>query len=400
MEKEVYIIDYLRSPFGKFGGLLSQIRPDDMAAQTIKQILTRQAQIDPSLIEDVILGCANQAGEDNRNIARFASLLADLPVSVPGSTVNRLCASGMESVISGYSRIKSGLADLIIAGGVESMSRAPFVRAKSHKPSDRNNLFYDTTLGWRFINPAYAAKFHPHTMGETAENIALRWKISREKQDEFALGSHMKYMHAFYEGKYQQEIFEIPGISSCHCAMTDEGVLPDTSFEELSSLKPVFVHEGTVTSGNSSASSDGAAMMILASASFIRNHQLTPLARIASAAVAGVPPELMGSGPIPATEMLFKKNGVGRQDIDLYEINEAYAAQVLHCINELQLNPQQVNVNGGALAIGHPLGASGTRIIGHLALELKRKNLKLGIATMSVGIGQGTSMLIENMNYK
>jgi 3-oxoadipyl-CoA thiolase len=395
--KNVYIVDYRRTPFGKYGGALSSFRPDDLAALTIRSLMERNLSVDPAEIDDVILGCANQAGEDNRNIARFAAMLAGLPVEVPGVTVNRLCASGMQSVTDGFARIASGMANIIIAGGVESMSRAPYVMPKSQKPFDRNIELYDTTLGWRFINPEFTKLYEPYTMGETAENIAERWAITRAEQDVFSFNSHTRYINAFDNNIFSDEVISLTDKPNGN-GLPDEAVRKDTSPEKMALLKPAFRQNGTVTAGNASGLNDGAAAILLVSEEALRKYNLTPLARVVSAAVAGVHPDIMGTGPVPATQKLLDKTGLTIKDIDLFEINEAYAVQVIYTMNELKLNPDIVNVNGGAVAIGHPLGASGTRITGHLALELKRRNKRYGIATMCVGVGQGTAILIENMN--
>jgi len=395
---EAYIADYRRTPVGKLGGKLSGYRPDDLAATVIKDLMERNTGIDFTKTDDVIFGCANQAGEDNRNIARFAALLAGLPVEVPGVTVNRLCASGMQSVIDATARIQSGMADLVIAGGVESMSRAPYVMLKPSKAFDRNMELVDTTLGWRFVNPKFLEAYEPYSMGETAENIAERWSVSRELQDAFAWSSHMKYLDAHYDGKFAGEIITFPE-SPADFSPLDEGVRPDTTKEKLASLATVFRKNGTVTAGNASGLNDGAAAMIVVSETALKQYDLEPLAKIVTASVAGVHPDIMGTGPVPAIRKLLEKTGLPIAEIALFELNEAYAAQVLYCIDELGLDPETVNVNGGALAIGHPLGVSGTRITGHLALELKRRNLRYGIASMCVGVGQGTAILIENLNY-
>ena len=396
---EAYIADYRRTPVGKLGGKLSGYRPDDLAATVIKDLMERNTGIDFTKTDDVIFGCANQAGEDNRNIARFAALLAGLPVEVPGVTVNRLCASGMQSVIDATARIQSGMADLVIAGGVESMSRAPYVMLKPSKAFDRNMELVDTTLGWRFVNPKFLEAYEPYSMGETAENIAERWSVSRELQDAFAWSSHMKYLDAHYDGKFAGEIITFPE-SPADFSPLDEGVRPDTTKEKLASLATVFRKNGTVTAGNASGLNDGAAAMIVVSETALKQYDLEPLAKIVTASVAGVHPDIMGTGPVPAIRKLLEKTGLPIAEIALFELNEAYAAQVLYCIDELGLDPETVNVNGGALAIGHPLGVSGTRITGHLALELKRRNLRYGIASMCVGVGQGTAILIENLKYK
>lgn len=396
--KEAFLIDYQRSPVGKYGGLLSGIRPDDLAAATLEAVLQRHPELDKSIIDEVILGCANQSGEDNRNVARFAALRAGLPVSVPAYTVNRLCASGMQSVINGYMQIGMGLADVVLAGGVESMSRAPYVMPKAVKPFDRNLEIADTTLGARFYNPEIAKEYAPISMGETAENVAERWHISREDQDAFALQSHQRYLSAHEQGKFTDEIISLPGVVYNHpAAPRDEGVRADTSLEKLAALRTVFREKGTVTAGNASGLNDGASALLLASAAATKAHNLKPLARIVSASSAGVHPDIMGTGPVPAVRKLLQQTGLSIHDIDLFEINEAYASQVLYCARELEIDPQRLNVNGGAIAIGHPLGSSGGRITGHLALELQRRKARYGIATMCVGVGQGTAILIENV---
>ncbi|PBQ32759.1 acetyl-CoA C-acyltransferase [Sphingobacteriaceae bacterium] len=394
-----YIIDFQRTPYGKYGGALSNYRPDDLAALVIKSLVKRNKLIDLSEIDDIILGCANQAGEDNRNIARFAGLLAELPVDIPGVTVNRLCASGMQSVMDATARIQAGLDHIIIAGGVESMSRAPYVMLKASKGFDRNLEMVDTTLGWRFVNPAFESIYKTYSMGETAENIAEQWLWSREAQDDFALASHKKYLHAYENGIFEKEIIPLTTTSNTILNI-DEAVRKDTTIEKLSSLKTIFKSNGTVTAGNASGLNDGAAAMIIVSEDVVNKYKLKPIAKILSTAVAGVHPDFMGTGPIPATKKLLEKTRLQIKDIDLFEINEAYAVQVIHCIRELKIDAGITNVNGGAIAIGHPLGSSGTRITGHLALELNRSNKKYGIATMCVGVGQGTAVLIENVNYK
>ncbi|MBS1634481.1 MAG: acetyl-CoA C-acyltransferase [Bacteroidetes bacterium] len=395
--RTIYITDYQRTPYGKYAGALSHIRPDDLAAMVIKSIAERNPTIDPASVDDVILGCANQAGEDNRNIGRFAALLAGLPINVPGTTVNRLCASGMQSVMDATARIQAGMDNLILAGGVESMSRAPYVLPKSQKGFDRSVELYDTTLGWRFINKAFEAVYKTYSMGETAENIAERWSWSREQQDHFALQSHQKYIQATQKSVFRDELIILKSATGM-LIETDEAARKDTSMEKLRALKPAFRQGGSVTAGNASGLNDGAAAMLIASEESIKKHDLKPLARIVSFAVAGVHPDIMGTGPILAVQKLLAKTGLQLKDIDLFEINEAYAVQVIHCIKELAINPEIVNVNGGAIAIGHPLGSSGTRITGHLALELIRRNKRYGIATMCVGVGQGTAILIENIN--
>jgi 3-oxoadipyl-CoA thiolase len=395
--KEAFLIDYQRSPVGKYGGMLSGIRPDDLAAATLEAVLQRHPGLDKSIIDEVILGCANQSGEDNRNIARFAALRAGLPVTVPAYTVNRLCASGMQSVINGYMQIGMGLADVVLAGGVESMSRAPYVMPKAVKPFDRTLEITDTTLGARFYNPEIAKEYAPVSMGETAENVAERWHISREDQDAFALQSHRRYLSAHEQGKFADEIISLAGIVyPDEASPRDEGVRPDTSLEKLAVLRTVFRERGTVTAGNASGLNDGASTLLLASGTAAATYNLKPLARIVSASSAGVHPDVMGTGPVPAVRKLLQQTGLRINDIDLFEINEAYASQVLYCARELEIDPERLNVNGGAIAIGHPLGSSGGRITGHLALELQRRKARYGIATMCVGVGQGTAILIEN----
>lgn len=394
-----YIIDYKRTPIGKLGGKLSGIRPDDMASETIKHLLSNSKIEFTKAFDEVILGCANQAGEDNRNVSRFATLLAGLPVEIPAYTVNRLCASGMQSIIDAYALISSGMANVIIAGGVESMSRAPYVMGKAIKGLDRTQTLYDTTLGWRFINSKFTEMYHPYLMGETAENIAQHWNISREEQDEFALNSHKKYISAYQQGVFEEELIRLSEYDT-NSPLIDEGSRFDTSLEKLASLKPAFKQGGTITAGNASGLNDGASALLIASESAVREYDLAPIAKIVSASSAGVHPDIMGTGPISATKKLLKQTGLTIDDIDLFEINEAYAAQVICCMDELGIDPEKLNVNGGALAIGHPLGCSGNRITGHLSLELKRQNKKYGIATMCVGLGQGTAVLIENINHK
>ena len=398
--KEVFIAGYQRTPVGKYGGILSGIRPDDLAAATLRALLDRNPDLPPEQIDEVILGCANQAGEDNRNVARFASLLAGLPVSVPAYTVNRLCASGMQSVMNAYTQIYSDLADVVLAGGVESMSRAPYVLSKATKPFDRGLEFSDTTLGSRFYNPALTDRYAPISMGETAEHIAERWHIGRERQDAFALSSHVKYMAAHQQGKFEAELIDLPGLKYKDATgPKDENVRPDTTLEKLAALKTAFRAGGTVTAGNASGLNDGAAALLIATEQAVHNYNLKPIARILSASTAGVHPDIMGTGPVPAIEKLLQQTGLSIDDIDLFEINEAYAVQVLYCIDALHINPEKLNVNGGAIAIGHPLGNSGSRITGHLALELQRRKARYGIAAMCVGVGQGTAILIENLNY-
>jgi 3-oxoadipyl-CoA thiolase len=397
---EVYVIDVLRTAVGKFGGSLSSVRPDDLAAHVIRTIIERNSSIDYSLTDEVIFGAANQAGEDNRNVARMASLLAGLPVTVPGYTVNRLCASGLQSIMNGYMAIRSGQANLILAGGTESMTRAPFVMAKAENGFQRNVEIYDTTIGWRFTNPALSELYHPYSMGETAENVAEKYKVSREDQDEFAYESQLKWENANKAGKFKNEIAPIlipqkkgePKVFD-----TDEHPRLST-IEVLSGLKPAFKKGGSVTAGNASGINDGAACMILASEETVIKYKLKPMARIAGIGVAGVPPEIMGIGPIPATLKAMHNAGISAADLDLAELNEAFAVQVLASMRELNIPKEIVNVNGGSIAIGHPLGASGTRISATLLHEMqKRENVRYGLATMCIGVGQGSAIIYEKM---
>jgi 3-oxoadipyl-CoA thiolase len=399
---DVYILDALRTPIGRYGGKLSGVRPDDLFAHVLRALVRRHPEIDWNDLEEVICGAANQAGEDNRNVARMAVLLADLPIHVAGVTVNRLCASGLQAVIDAYRAIAVGEGDLIVAGGEESMSRAPFVLAKAVQAFDRNAELYDTTIGWRFVNPELAKKFYPFSMGETAENVAEKYGISREQQDLFAYRSQQRYKQAFEQGKFTDEIVPVEvkkgrGEES-EIVTVDEHPRPDTTLEKLAQLKPVFRKNGTVTAGNSSGINDGAAALILASERYVKTHGLQPMARILGAAVAGVDPSIMGIGPVPATQKLLKRLGMKIDNFDLIELNEAFAAQAIACIQELGLDEERVNVNGGAIALGHPLGCSGARILTTLLHELKRRKGKYGLATLCVGVGQGVSLAVENLS--
>ncbi len=396
--KPVYIIDAVRTPIGKYGGALSTIRPDDLLAHTIRALLQRNDSIDVNAIEEVIAGAANQAGEDNRNVARMAALLAGLPVTVAGNTVNRLCASGLQAIMDAARQVMCGDAELIIAGGVESMTRAPFVMAKATTGFQRNAEIYDTTLGWRFVNKQLAEMYHPYSMGETAENVAKQWNISRQKQDEFALASQQKYFAAKAADKWADEItaIEFNEKGLINWFVNDE-YPRDTSLEKLAGLKPAFIKDGTVTAGNSSGINDGAAAMLLASEEALKKYNLSPLAKVVSMAVAGVDPSIMGIGPVPATQKALLRAGLKVGDIDLIELNEAFASQSIACIKELGLDSNKVNVNGGAIAIGHPLGCSGVRISATLLHEMKRRNAKYGLATMCVGVGQGAAVIYEKL---
>jgi 3-oxoadipyl-CoA thiolase len=397
---EVVIVDAIRTPIGALGGILSSVRPDDMAAHVIKSILERN-QIDPALIEEVFMGCANQAGEDNRNVARMAALLAGLPVEVGGVTVNRLCASGLNAINMASRAIKAGEGDVYIAGGVESMSRAPYSLPKAEAGFSFGNLTaYDTALGWRYPNPKMKAMHGTDSMGETAENIAAeRPHITREKQDAFAMRSHQRAIAAIDSGRFKQEIVPVtipqkkgePKVID-----TDERPRRDTTMESLGKLKAAFRDGGTVTAGNSSGLNDGAAALLLMSAKKAKSLNLKPLARIVTSASAGVPPKVMGYGPIPATRKALDRAGLKVKDIGLVEINEAFAVQSLAVVEDLELDPEIVNVNGGAIAIGHPLGCSGARLVTTLVHEMKnRGNVKYGVATLCVGVGQGEATVIE-----
>jgi 3-oxoadipyl-CoA thiolase len=393
--KEVFIVDAVRTPIGKYGGALASIRPDDMLANVIRALMARNAGIDVNLIEDVIAGDANQAGEDNRNVARMAALLAGLPVSVAGSTVNRLCASGLQAIMDASRAIMCSEGDLYIACGVESMTRAPFVMAKADDKYTRKTEIHDSTIGWRFTNPKLTAKYHPFSMGETAENVARQWKLSREQQDEFALASQQKYFAAKTAGKWTDEL--IPIEVKPEIVAEDEHPR-QTSMEKLSQLKPAFAKDGTVTAGNSSGLNDGAAAMLLASAEAVKMFNLKPLGRIVSMGVAGVDPAIMGIGPVPASQKALKRAGLQLNDIGLIELNEAFASQSLACIHELGLDPTKVNVNGGSIALGHPLGCSGVRISTTLLHEMKRSGTRYGLASMCVGVGQGGAIICEAIN--
>ena len=394
--KPVYIIDIVRTPIGKYGGALSGIRPDDLLAHVIKALLLRNETVDVNAIEEVIAGAANQAGEDNRNVARMASLLAGLPVTVAGSTVNRLCASGLQAIMDASRQVMCGDAGLIIAGGVESMSRAPFVLPKATSSFQRNAEMYDTTLGWRFVNKKLAAMYHPFSMGETAENIARQWNISRSEQDEFALSSQQKYFAAKTNDKWADEIAPVELNNNRLISWVVNDEYPrETSLDKLAALQPAFIKEGTVTAGNSSGINDGAAAMLLASEEALKKYNLAPMAKIVSMAVAGVDPSIMGIGPVPATQKALQRAGLKISDIGLVELNEAFASQSIACIKELGLDNNKVNVNGGAIAIGHPLGCSGVRITATLLHEMKRENVQFGLATMCVGVGQGAAIIYE-----
>jgi 3-oxoadipyl-CoA thiolase len=388
--RDVFVIDALRTPMGRFGGALAGIRPDDLAAHAIRALVERN-HVRGEAIDDVVWGAANQAGEDNRNVARMAALLAGLPVTVPGATVNRLCGSGLEAVNGGYREIGVDEAEIVVAGGSESMTRAPFVMAKAEKAFDRKLQAHDTTLGWRFVNPKMKELYGTHAMGETAEIVGADHSISRRAQDEFALESHRRAIAARDEGKFDAELVPIGEIDR------DEPPRPDSSLEKLAQLKPAFAADGTVTAGNSSGLNDGASAVLLASEPACREHGWEPLVRIVTSAVAGVEPKRMGIGPVHATRKALKRAGLTIEEIDLIELNEAFAAQSLACIAELGLDPAKVNVNGGAIALGHPLGCSGARILTTLVHEMRRRGSRYGLATMCIGVGQGIATIVENV---
>ncbi len=399
--REPWIVEAVRTPIGRYGGALAAVRPDDLAAAVLRAVVERSG-IEPGLIEDVILGCANQAGEDNRDVARMAVLLAGLPVEVGGLTVNRLCGSGLQAVNSAAHAIAVGDGDVFIGGGVESMTRAPYVMAKPDAAWDRGaRELHDTTLGWRFINPALAAIHYPYSMGETAENVAERWTVDRERQDAFALDSQRKAIAAIDGGRFDDQLVPIPVPQKKGepLLMTrDEHPRADTSSEALAKLRPAFREGGTVTAGNSSGINDGASAVLLVEADVARSHGLRPMARVVSTAVAGVDPAVMGIGPIPASRKALDRAGIEVADLDLVELNEAFASQSLVCIDELGLDPAKVNVNGGAIALGHPLGMSGARLITMLAHELRRTGGRYGLATMCIGVGQGIATVIERLD--
>jgi 3-oxoadipyl-CoA thiolase len=394
----VYITDILRTPIGKYGGALSGVRPDDMAAFVIKKLLARNSQLDPSIVEDVIFGAANQAGEDNRNVARMALLLAGLPKETGGVTVNRLCASGLQAIMDASRAATGNEGQVYIAGGVESMSRAPFVLSKSEEAFSRKSEMFDTTLGWRFINSKLSALYHPYSMGETAENVADQWKISREQQDSFALESQRRYHAAFAAGKFNDEIVAIPvrkGKETIEFSVDEQP--RQTSLEKLAQLKPAFREGGSVTAGNSSGINDGAAASLIMNESALKSSGSKPLVRIVSVAIAGVDPSVMGIGPVPATKKALQRADLNVSQLGLVELNEAFASQSLASISELGLDPSIVNVNGGSIAIGHPLGCSGVRISATLIREMKRRKVKYGLATMCIGVGQGAAIIYENV---
>lgn len=397
--KEVFVIDALRTPVGKYGGSLATVRPDDLLAHVLKSLVERHPEMDVNEIEDVIAGAANQSGEDNRDVARMAVLLAGLPVTVGGNTVNRLCASGLQAVMDASRAIQCGDGEIYIACGVESMSRAPFVMSKADSAFSRKAEIFDTTIGWRFVNKALSAMHHPYSMGETAENVAERWNISREAQDQFAVGSQEKYAQAHAAGKFKEEIAPVIidlGKGKTNVFDTDEHPRLST-IEQLAALKPAFKKEGTVTAGNASGINDGAAAILLASGDAVKKYGWKPMAKIKSMAIAGVDPAVMGIGPVPATQKALQRAGLQASDLDLIELNEAFASQSIACMNDLGLDAAKVNVNGGSIAIGHPLGCSGVRISTTLLYEMQRRKAKYGLATMCIGVGQGAAIIYESL---
>jgi acetyl-CoA C-acetyltransferase len=396
--KRAYVVDAARTAVGKFGGTLASQRPDDLAAEVIKSLMYRNPSIDPSDIEDVLLGAANQAGEDNRNVARMSLLLAGLPHTVPGLTINRLCASSLQAIADVSKNIAVGYGDVYLAGGVESMSRAPFVLSKSETAFSRTNKIYDTSIGWRFINPKLSKMYLPYAMGETAENIVEKYQISRVEQDEFAHNSQLKYQNAYDSGKFSEEIIpiSIPRKKQDDIVFNKDEHPRLSSVEVLSNLKPAFKDGGSVTAGNSSGVNDGSSALVIVSEEALKRYNLDPIAEVVSSAAVGVSPDIMGIGPVNATNKALKRAGISIKDIDLVELNEAFAAQSIACIRDLELNPDIINVNGGSIAIGHPLGASGARIVSTLIHELKRrKNARFALATMCVGVGQGVAVIFK-----
>ncbi|HLY35517.1 MAG TPA: thiolase family protein [Candidatus Limnocylindria bacterium] len=396
------VVDGLRTPFGRYGGALAGIRPDDLAAHVIRAVVERNG-VDPATIDDVILGAANQAGEDNRNVGRMAALLAGLPVEVPGATVNRLCGSGMNAVVNAAHAIAAGDGGVFLAGGVESMTRAPFVMAKPSAAFPRGEqTLYDTTLGWRFTNPRLADAFYPYSMGETAENVVKRCGVTRQEQDAFALASQQRWAAAQAAGRFADEVVAVsaPAARGERVEVAvDEPPRPDTTLEKLAALKPAFKQDasGSVTAGNSSGINDGAAAVLVVSEARARELGWHPIARMLASAVAGVDPATMGLGPIPASRQALERARLGVEDLDLVELNEAFAAQAIPCMRELGLDPEKVNVNGGAIAIGHPLGASGARLIATLLHEMRRRGARYGLATMCIGVGQGIATVWESV---
>lgn len=395
-----YIVDAVRSPIGRYGGALSTIRPDDLLALMLRSLLARNPSVDPAAVEDVIAGATNQAGEDNRDVARMGVLLAGMPVSVAGNTVNRLCASGLQAIMDAARAIMVGEGDVYMAGGVESMTRAPLVMPKADGAFSRKTEIYDSTIGWRFTNKKLADVYYPFSMGETAENVAREWKISREDQDRFAFESQSKYKQALQAGIWQDEIIpvEITPNKEDKVVFAKDEHPRETSLDKLAGLRPAFAKDGTVTAGNSSGINDGASAVLIVSEAALKRFNLTPIAMVRGMAVAGVDPAIMGVGPVPSTLKALKRSGIRAADLDVIELNEAFASQALACIRELQLDPSKINFNGGSIAIGHPLGCSGARITTTLLHEMKRRaGVKYGLATMCVGVGQGAAIVYEKV---
>jgi acetyl-CoA acyltransferase len=389
-----FVVDACRTPIGRLAGALSSVRPDDLTAHVIAELLRRNPSVDPGSIDDVYWGDTNQAGEDNRNVARIGLLLAGLPETVPGVTVNRLCGSGLQAVASAAHAVIAGEADICLAGGVESMSRAPFALPRAESAFQRSQSIYDTRLGWRFVNPKWEERYRTLAMGETAEEVADRYGVSRERQDEFAAGSHRKAAAAWAEGRFAPEVVPVTRGDGV-VVDTDEGIRADTSVEALAKLKPAFRAGGTVTAGNASPMNDGAAGVLVMSDRAVERLGVEPMARYVSTGRAGVHPDVMGIGPVPAVGQVTERIGWSVDDVDLVELNEAFAAQAVACIDELKLDPSRVNVNGGAIAIGHPTGCSGARILATLVHEMGRRQVARGIATMCIGVGQGIAVAVE-----
>jgi 3-oxoadipyl-CoA thiolase len=395
---EAVVIEALRTPMGRYGGALASVRPDDLGSYAIRALVER-TKVDPAAIDDVFWGAANQAGEDCRNVGRMASLLAGLPTSIPGTTLNRLCGSGLQALNSAYHAIAAGVIDVAIAGGAESMTRAPFVILKSEKAYDRAPEIHDSTLGNRMVNPKLASMYPPVSLGETAENVAVQFKVTREDQDRFAYASQMKCKTAMESGRFNDEIVpvHVNAGKKTHDLTQDEPPRPDTTLDTLAKLKPAFKANGTVTAGNSSPLNDGAAALLICSAEAAEKHGWTPMARVVTSATFGVDPSMMGIGPIGATRKALERAKLSVRDLDLVELNEAFAAQSVACVKELGIDPEIVNVNGGAIALGHPLGCSGARITTTLLHELRRRGDRYGLATMCIGMGQGIATIFERV---
>jgi 3-oxoadipyl-CoA thiolase len=398
--REAVIIDAVRTPVGKYGGVLKDVRSDDMAALCIAEI-TKRNNLDPNKVEDVILGCSNQAGDDNRNVGRMALLLAGYPVEVGGQTINRLCGSALNAINSAAQAIKVGEGDVFIAGGTESMTRSPFVFGKAETAFPRDVKVFDSTIGWRFVNPKMAEKYPPIGMGDTAELVAQKYGITRKEQDEFALLTQQKWGAAFTSGKFKDELVYVPtkGAKKGEVILVDrdEHPRPDVTLEQLAKLPPAFKKDGTVTAGNASGVNDGAAAVLLMEAETAKALGYKPIVRVVASAIAGVHPDYMGMGPVPATQKALQRAGLKIEDIDLAELNEAFAAQSIPCIRELGLDPAKVNVNGGAIAIGHPLGSTGARIFTTLVHEMKRRGSRYGLVSMCIGVGQGIATIVERV---